>query len=132
MQGIANKTESFENLSESLEKLKKSAKNLNYSVKKILVIRGDEGMENKELINFAFYRGNDYYPLSEGAYKAENLTIEVGSTFWFYHPDDDEMQSYYVDTIETAIGQDKTYVCAFSNCSDDFVYEVMSNIHKSC
>lgn len=129
MQVIENKAECFENLS---EKLKNSTKKLNSAVEKILVIRGEkEIMENKELINFAFFRGNDYYPLAKGTYKAENLPVGVGCTFWFHHPDDDEMQAYYIDTVETAIGQDKTYVCAFSNCSDDLVYEVMSNIHRS-
>lgn len=131
MQAIENETECLKNLLEPLEKLKKSVEELREANQKIFKMkRGKKMWASKELINFAFFRGNDYYPLAKGTYKAENLPVEIGSTFWFHHPDDDEMQSYYVDTIETAIGQDKVYVCAFSNCSDDFVYEVMANINE--
>ena len=131
MQGVEK--ESLKELFEITERLKETAEKIKHNSEKLTGEIFDWGPEamwgSEELVNFIFYRGNDDYPLAHGAYKAENLPVKVGSTFWFHHPDENQMHEFYVDTMETAIGQNKIYMCAFSGCTDEFIRDTMRFIH---
>lgn len=69
------------------------------------------------LVYFAFYRNNDdHYPLSKGYYDLEHIKqIKTGNTYWFHHPDEDKLQRYRVDRIETAFYKGRFLVCASTN-----------------
>ena len=76
----------------------------------------------KDRVYFEFYRNFDEYPLSAGFYDSEILkNIEEGNSYYFHHPDNDEMEEYKV--TRKSVGYCKGYTVLVAISIDNFTLE---------